>query len=72
MYLQEKETFMASNKTIANGEISSDKMSEFYKMFLDKNWSLHFYYNISWYMKNSELLMLAFQVKLAKLFRRKN
>lgn len=69
--MQEKDAFIASNKTNDNGEISSDKMSEFYKMFLDKNWSLHFYYNISWYMKNSELLMLAFQVNIAKLFRRK-
>jgi len=46
-------------------------MSEFYKAFLDKNWRMHFYYNISWYMKNFELLFLSARVNIEKLALRK-
>ena len=52
-------------------DISADKMSEFYKTFLDKNKKVHILYNISWYLKNCEILMLAFQVALQKLFKNK-
>lgn len=47
-------------------------MSLFYKTFLDKNWKTHLNYNISWYKKNFELLILAFKVKMYKLKQKKN
>lgn len=68
--LQEREAFVAANKPKDSDTVSADKMSEFYKHFLDKNWSLHFYYNVSWYLKNFELLVLSAQVNISKIFRK--
>ena len=41
-----------------NDDLSSEKLSKFYKMFLDKNQKVHFLYNISWYIKNFSMLTL--------------
>lgn len=68
--MQEREAFIAANKPKDSDTVSADKMSEFYKYFLDKNWSLHFYYNVSWYMKNLELLLLSAQVNVSRIFRK--
>lgn len=67
---QEREAFIAKNKAKDSDTVSADKMSEFYKYFLDKNWDLHFYYNVSWYMKNLELLVLSAQVNVSKIYRK--
>lgn len=69
-FIQEREAFVAKNKTNDSDTVSADKMSEFYKYFLDKNWNLHFYYNWSWYMKNLELLVLSGQVNVSKIYRK--
>lgn len=45
-------------------------MSEFYKAFLDKNWKMHAFFNISWYIKNFELLFLAMQVNIVESVRK--
>lgn len=72
--VQEKKEFIDahSSKSESDAAISSDKLSEFYKSFLDKNWHIHFYYNISWYMKNADLLLLAAQVQVGKLFKKRS
>lgn len=60
--LQEKEDFINTHNLTSTAAPSADDMSVFYKEFLDKNWRIHFFYNMSWYAKNAELLMLAAQV----------
>ncbi|KAJ6637049.1 Cytochrome P450 18a1 [Pseudolycoriella hygida] len=60
-FFDEREAFIAANKPEGSDTVPSDVMSEFYKSFLDKNWNFHFYYNVSWYMKNLELLILSAQ-----------
>ncbi|XP_037049253.1 COA8 family protein CG14806, mitochondrial [Bradysia coprophila] len=69
-FFDEREAFIAANKDKGSDTVPADKMSEFYKYFLDKNWSLHFYYNVSWYMKNVELLLLSAQVNISQIFRK--
>lgn len=63
-FFAEKDEFIENNKTAEQETVPADKMSEFYKAFLDKNWKMHVYFNISWYIKNFELLFLALQVNL--------
>lgn len=71
---QEKEAFILANKVDDSDTLSADKMSEFYKKFLDENWQTHFNYNKAWYRHNAEMLVLAFRTKLqwSRLFGRKN
>lgn len=64
VYFQEKEDFIKENRTEDNDTLSADKMSEFYKKFLDENWKKHFEYNRDWYKKNFEMLVLSFRVKV--------
>ncbi|KAH8286782.1 hypothetical protein KR018_009632, partial [Drosophila ironensis] len=66
-FYEEKEDFIRLNKEIREKEVSADRLSEFYKTFLDKNWRIHLMYNISWYLKNFDILTLAAGVKLQKL-----
>lgn len=69
---QEKEAFVVANKVDDSDTMSADKMSEFYKKFLDENWQTHFTYNKQWYKLNFELLLLHYRTKfqLQRLFRR--
>lgn len=66
----EKEEFILKHKTPEQETVPADKMSEFYKDFLDKNWKVHVFFNISWYLKNFELLIMAFQVNIQSGFRK--
>jgi hypothetical protein len=66
-FFTERSEFIAKRD---NKELSADEMSEFYKSFLDKKWESHFYFNIIWYMKNFELLYLAFIVNIENGWRR--
>lgn len=61
---------MRLHKESGTDEVSADQMSEFYKSFLDKNWRIHLMYNISWYLKNFDILTLAAGVQLQRLVRR--
>lgn len=63
-FFTEKEDFVSLHKTAESDNVRADKMSEFYKSFLDKNWKVHVYFNLSWYIKNFELMFLALQVNL--------
>lgn len=69
-FFTEKDEFVQLHKKADQENVPADKMSEFYKAFLDKNWKMHVYFNISWYIKNFELLFLALQVNLEKGIRR--
>ncbi|XP_043515869.1 COA8 family protein CG14806, mitochondrial [Frieseomelitta varia] len=60
---QFQETLKAQGKT----SITADDMSVFYKEFLDKNWQMHFNYNIAWYKRNIKLLLLEIRVRISKL-----
>lgn len=51
--------------------ITADKMSEFYKLFLNKNRKLHVLYNFSWYIKNFQLLFLSLRVEVVNIFKLK-
>ncbi|XP_036319839.1 COA8 family protein CG14806, mitochondrial isoform X2 [Rhagoletis pomonella] len=62
----ERQEFIGTSKT----EVSADKMSEFYKTFLDKNRKTHLQYNYIWYKKNFEMLKLSFRVYLERLLRK--
>jgi len=64
---QEKEDFIRLHKESGTEEVSADQMSHFYKAFLDKNWRIHMMYNISWYLKNFDILTLAGAVQLQRL-----
>jgi apoptogenic protein 1 len=63
-FITEKDEFVEKNKQPGEDSVPADKMSEFYKAFLDKNWRMHVYFNLSWYIKNFELMFLALQVNL--------
>uniref|UniRef100_A0A336ME23 CSON015293 protein n=1 Tax=Culicoides sonorensis TaxID=179676 RepID=A0A336ME23_CULSO len=63
-FYEDKAEFVRLNKKPDQDSIPADDMSKFYKYFLDKNWKIHFLYNISWYSKNFELLFLALRVNL--------
>ncbi|EDW06490.2 COA8 family protein CG14806, mitochondrial [Drosophila mojavensis] len=69
-FYEEKEDFIKLHKLSGTNEISADQMSVFYKSFLDKNRRIHIMYNISWYLKNFEMLTLAFAVEVEKLLNR--
>lgn len=47
-FFNEKQAFIKANKATEDDTLSADKMSEFYKAFLDSNWNLHFNYNREW------------------------
>lgn len=47
-FVQEKQEFIKANKADEDDTLSADKMSEFYKSFLDQNWKSHFEYNREW------------------------
>lgn len=70
---QEKQAFIKANKEENEDTLSADKMSEFYKSFLDSNWKSHFHYNREWYKKNLEILILSYRTKfqIDKWLRRK-
>lgn len=68
--LQEKEIFIKAYKAKGIDDISGDKMSVFYKHFLDKNRKIHIFYNISWYAKNLDLLLLSAQYGVQNLWRK--
>lgn len=63
MHFQQREEFSRKNSSADSDTISADKMSEFYKKFLDENWRSHTSYNREWYKKNFELLLLSFRCK---------
>lgn len=66
-FLEEKSTYIKQNTKLDQSFLSADEMSLFYKKFLDKNWKLHFLYNISWYSKNFELLFLNVRINIEKI-----
>ncbi|EDW43882.1 COA8 family protein CG14806, mitochondrial [Drosophila sechellia] len=66
-FYEEKEDFIRLHKESGTSEVSADQMSHFYKAFLDKNWRIHIMYNISWYLKNFDILTLAAAVQLQRL-----
>ncbi|XP_055683852.1 COA8 family protein CG14806, mitochondrial [Lutzomyia longipalpis] len=66
-FFEERDAFVAANKTHPEENLSADQMSVFYKSFLDKNWKIHFYYNVSWYIKNISLMLLACRVELQRI-----
>ncbi|EDV95262.1 COA8 family protein CG14806, mitochondrial [Drosophila grimshawi] len=70
-FYEEKDDFVRLHKLNGNDEISADQMSVFYKTFLDKNRRIHLMYNISWYLKNFDMLTLAFAVQVQKLLNRR-
>ncbi|XP_017145204.1 COA8 family protein CG14806, mitochondrial [Drosophila miranda] len=70
-FYEEKEDFIRLHKEAGTEDISADRMSEFYKTFLDKNWRIHMMYNLSWYLKNFDMLTLAFMVQVQKLLTRR-
>jgi apoptogenic protein 1 len=61
---------MKAWKTNPTDTMTADEMSVFYKKFLDSNWRLHCLYNVSWYSKNVELLVLAARVNIQSLVRK--
>ncbi|XP_047361789.1 COA8 family protein CG14806, mitochondrial [Vespa velutina] len=66
-FVQERNKFQETLKAQGKTSLTADEMSVFYKYFLDKNWRLHFDYNILWYKKNFNLLFLELRVKISKL-----
>ncbi|XP_059618663.1 COA8 family protein CG14806, mitochondrial [Phlebotomus argentipes] len=70
-FLTERTEFIAANRKHPDETLSADEMSVFYKAFLDRNWKIHVYYNISWYIKNISLMFLALRVELTRLVLRK-
>ncbi|EFN79630.1 Uncharacterized protein C14orf153 [Harpegnathos saltator] len=65
-FIQERKQFQNLLKAQGKMEITADEMSVFYKKFLDKNWQLHFNYNIAWHKKNIKILFLEIVVGLSK------
>lgn len=69
-FFTEKDDFIQLHKKAGEENVPADKMSEFYKAFLDKNWKVHVFFNLSWYIKNFELLFLAIQLNLEQSLRK--
>lgn len=69
-FFDEKEEFVKLHIKPNEQSVPADKMSEFYKAFLDKNHRMHILFNVSWYIKNFELLFLALQVNIEVLIRK--
>ncbi|KAH8419881.1 hypothetical protein KR009_003477 [Drosophila setifemur] len=76
-FYEEKEDFIRLHKESSardgsddDGEISADRLSEFYKAFLDKNWRIHLMFNLSWYLKNFDILTLDAAVQIQNLVSR--
>lgn len=70
-FFDERLAFVETNRKSVEQAMTADEMSVFYKEFLDKNWRLHFYYNLSWYIKNWTMLFLALRVELESLSKRR-
>ncbi|XP_066585257.1 COA8 family protein CG14806, mitochondrial [Prorops nasuta] len=66
-FILERKKFQENLKAKGKESITADDMSVFYKKFLDKNWRTHFNYNVGWYKRNFNLLLLEIRVRLAKL-----
>lgn len=62
-FIKEKQAFIAAHRKTDEDSLSADKLSEFYKTFLDSNWQSHFNYNREWYKKNFEILLLSYRTK---------
>lgn len=73
LLFQQKLEFLKVHKAAEEDTMSADKMSEFYKKFLDENWKSHVNYNLEWYKKNFEILYLSLltRIGLDKMLRRK-
>jgi len=50
--------------------ISTEEMSEFYKKFLDSQWSAHLGYNVEWQKRNFKIAALSFLVGIENILRR--
>lgn len=61
---KEKEEEPTASSTTSG--LSDDEMSVFYKRFLDQNHQMHVKYNLTWYRKNLELLIMSFRVELER------
>ncbi|XP_076291034.1 cytochrome c oxidase assembly factor 8 isoform X2 [Lasioglossum baleicum] len=57
-FIEERKRFQEKLKSQGKTSITADDMSVFYKQFLDRNWRTHLNYNIAWYKRNIELLLL--------------
>ncbi|XP_075226944.1 cytochrome c oxidase assembly factor 8 [Lycorma delicatula] len=73
-FVKERKEFIAlhEKETTVDGikePISADKLSVFYKRFLDNNWKTHLVYNYEWYKKNATLILLGLRVKVNRLKR---
>ncbi|XP_022197634.1 COA8 family protein CBG23705, mitochondrial-like [Nilaparvata lugens] len=67
-FIAERKKFLATHKKDFDNEpMSPDKLSVFYKRFLDEHWKIHLHYNYEWYKKNAGLVVLALRVKLHRL-----
>lgn len=63
MYIEKK----TNEKNLdPHSNLSTEEMAEFYKEFLNKNYSKHILYNGQWYKKNFELLYLSAKAQLSK------
>ena len=51
--------------------LTAEEMAEFYKAFLDKNYSQHMRYNMQWYKKNFSNLRLALMTWIESKFTKK-
>uniref|UniRef100_A0A1B6JBG9 Apoptogenic protein 1, mitochondrial n=1 Tax=Homalodisca liturata TaxID=320908 RepID=A0A1B6JBG9_9HEMI len=68
-FVNERKEFMATHQKDGDSPLSADEMSVFYKAFLDKNWKTHLEYNLDWYRRNAQLILLHLRVKVAQLLR---
>ncbi|XP_069683805.1 cytochrome c oxidase assembly factor 8 [Periplaneta americana] len=71
-FIKERKEFISAHlpqETLSDEKqtLTADEMSVFYKKFLDKNWNVHFYYNVEWYKKNFGLVLLELRVKILRL-----
>ncbi|XP_065200052.1 COA8 family protein CG14806, mitochondrial [Planococcus citri] len=68
-FRKEKEEFHKKYVTEGSKSNQSDKISVFYKDFLDRNWKTHRRYNMEWYRKNIYLSSLALRVNVSRFLR---
>ncbi|XP_057316043.1 COA8 family protein CBG23705, mitochondrial-like [Hydractinia symbiolongicarpus] len=71
LFFEEKKKFLEREKVVSgsNKEVS-DKLSIFYKEFLEKNHDVYMQYNREWYRKNFNLLWISFRASIIRLITR--
>ncbi|XP_003745595.1 APOPT family protein Y39B6A.34, mitochondrial [Galendromus occidentalis] len=67
LFHKQRNDFIKLNATIEEPQLDAERMSVFYRKFLDDNREKHWRYNLEWYRKHFGLLPLDMKARLSRL-----